>query len=60
MVEVGILPSKKNCVVFVIEIPTKMIKTAFYFILNSLFVLKIFKFLSWPFVHVEKPALLER
>ena len=29
-------------------------KNAFYFILKSLFVLKIFKFLSWLFGHVKK------
>ena len=29
-----------------IEIPLKLIKNAFYFILKALFVLKIFKFLS--------------
>ena len=29
-------------------------KNAFYFILKPLFVLKIFKFLSWLFRHVEK------
>ena len=31
-----------------------MIKNAFYFTLKALFVLKIFKFLSWLFDHVEK------
>ena len=35
-------------------------KNVFYFILKALFVLKIFKFLSWPFGHVEKTARLER
>ena len=40
--------------------PSKMSKNAFYFILKSLFVLKIFKFLSWLFGHVEKTAWLER
>ena len=29
-------------------------KNAFYFILKALFVLKILKFLSWLFGHVEK------
>ena len=29
-------------------------KNAFYFILKALFVLKIFKFLSWLFGHVAK------
>ena len=32
-------------------------KNAFYFILKALFVLKIFKFLSGIFVHVEKTFL---
>ena len=32
-------------------------KNVFYFILKALFVLKIFKFLSWLFGHIEKTAL---
>ena len=36
--------------------PLKMMKNAFYFILKALFVLKIFKFLSWHFGHVEETA----
>ena len=36
------------------EIPLKMIKNAFYFLSKALFVLKIFKFLSWLFGHVWK------
>ena len=40
--------------------PSKMMKSAFYFILKALFVLKIFKFLSWLFGHVEKTAWLKR
>ena len=35
-------------------------KNVFYFILKALFVLKIFKFLSWTFGHLEKTAWLER
>ena len=35
-------------------------KNAFYFTLKTLFVLKIFKFLSWLFGHVEKTGRLER
>ena len=31
-----------------------MMKNAFYFTLKALFVLKIFKFLSWLFGHVAK------
>ena len=36
------------------ESPLKMMKNAFYFALNAFFVLKIFRFLSWLFGHVEK------
>ena len=36
-----------------------MMKNAFYFILKTLFVLKMFKFLSRNFGHVKKTALLE-
>ena len=35
-------------------------KNAFYFTLKTLFILKIFKFLSWLFGDVEKTARLER
>ena len=34
--------------------PLKMVKNVFYFTLKALFVVKIFKFLSWVFDHVEK------
>ena len=34
-------------------------KFYFYFMLKALFVLKIFKFLSWSFGHVEKTVWLE-
>ena len=37
-----------------------MMKNSFYFILKVFFVLKIFKFLSWLFGHIEKLAWLER
>ena len=37
-----------------------MMKNAFYLILKALFVLKIFKILSWLFGHVGKIAWLER
>ena len=36
----------KNCVIYFIESPLKMMNNAFYFILKALFVLKIFKFFS--------------
>ena len=35
-------------------------KNVFYFILKALFVLKVFKFLSWLFGHVKKTTWLER
>ena len=38
----------------------KMMKNPFCFILKDLFVLKIFKFLSWIFGHVDETARLER
>ena len=34
--------------------PLKKMKNAFYFMLKALFVLDIFKFLSWVFYYVEK------
>ena len=37
-----------------IESPLKMMNNAFYFTSEALFVLKIFKFLSWPFGRVTK------
>ena len=54
--KVGLSPSKKNCVICLIENPLKMMKNAFYFILKALFVLRIFKFLSQLFGHVRKTA----
>ena len=38
----------------------KVMENVFYFILNAFFILKIFKFLFWPFGNVEKMSLLER
>ena len=37
----------------------KLMKDAFYFVLKALFVLKIFKFLSWLFGHVQKTVWFE-
>ena len=37
--------------------PLKMMKTAFYFTLKALLVLKIFKFLSWIFGHVKNSLI---
>ena len=58
--KVGLSTSKKNCVICFIESPLKVIKNAFYFILKALFVLKVFKFLSWLFGHGGKTAGSER
>ena len=54
--KVGLSPSKKMCVICLIESPLKMMKNAFYFILKVLFVLKIFKFLSRLFRYEGKTA----
>ena len=50
----------KKIVICFIESPLKMMKNAFYSILKAVFVLKIIKFLSWLFGHVEKMPWLER
>ena len=42
------------------ESSLKMMKNAFYFILEVFFVLKIFKFLPWLSGHAAKMAWLER
>ena len=39
------------------ERPLKMMKNAFYFTLKAIFVLNIFKFLPWPFGHVENSLI---
>ena len=51
---------KKFALFASLKSPLKKIKNASYFILKALFVLNIFKFLSWLFGHVEKVAWLER
>ena len=56
----GLSPSKKIFIICCNDSPSKMMKNAFYLILKALFVVKIFKFLSWLFYHVEKTAWLER
>ena len=45
LLKAGLSPSKNNCPICFIESSVKVIKNAFYFILDALFVLKIFKFL---------------
>ena len=56
ILKVALSPSKENYFFCVTEWPLKIIKNAFYFILKALFVLKISKFLSWIFGHIEKMA----
>ena len=46
ILKVGLLPSKKVFFICFNDSPSKMMKNAFYFIVKSLFILKIFKFLS--------------
>ena len=58
--KVGLSPSKQVFFIHFNESSLKMMKNAFYFILKALFVIKIFKFLSWLFCHAKKMALLER
>ena len=58
--KVGLSPSIKICFICFNESSLKLMKNAFYFILKALFVLKIFRFFSWLFGHVEKTAWLER
>ena len=58
IVKVGYSPSKKNCL-----LQWKLFKNDeknFSFTLKAIFVLKIFKFVSWLFCHVEKTTWLER
>ena len=57
---VGFSPFKKTCFICFNERPLKMVRNTFYFILKAIFVLKIFKVLSWFFGHVGKTAWLER
>ena len=58
--KVGLSLPKKKCVICFIESPLKMMKNAFFHLSFSSFILKMFKFLSWLFGHVQKTAWLER
>ena len=60
MIKAGLSPSKKICLICFIEIPLKMMKNTFFFMLKALSILKIFKFLSRRVGHVGKTAWLER
>ena len=50
----------KKCFLCFNEIPLKMMKNMFYFILKAPFVFKIFKFLCWPFGHGERTGLIRK
>ena len=61
--KVRLSSSKKKIIICFNDSPSKNDEKCFLFhhlILKALFVLKIFKFLSWLFGHVEKTAWLER
>ena len=53
---VGLSPSKKSFCICFNDSPSKMMRNAFYLILKARLVLKICKFLSSLFGHVEKMA----
>ena len=52
--QVGSLKAHSQVQFLAIEIPLKMVKNAFYFMLKPFFVLEIFTFLDWLFGYVEK------
>ena len=54
LLRVGLSPSKKVVFIWFNESSIKTLKNAFYFMLKALFILEIFKFLSWLFGYVEK------
>ena len=51
---------KKIFFASLVESPLKMMENAFYFILKALFILNVFQFLIWLFVHVEKYGLIRK
>ena len=57
--KIGLSASKKHFLICFNDSPSTMMKNGFYFILKALFVLKIFKFMSWLICHVEKRTWLE-
>ena len=54
------IDSLKKFLIYFIESLLKMLKNAFYIIFKALFVLKIFKFLSWLFGHMDKRGLMRK
>ena len=60
ILKVGLSPSNKIIFICFNESPLKMMRNTFYFIVKTLFVLKITEFLSWLFGHVEKNVLIRK
>ena len=58
--KVGLSSFKKSCFIRLNESPLKVMKNTFPFMLKALFVLEIFKSLSWRFGLVEKTSWIER
>ena len=56
LIKVGFSPTKKIVSFASVKALYKIMKIAFCLILKAPFILKIFKFLSWHFGHVEKTA----
>ena len=57
-IEGGLSPSKKSYLIWFNESTLKVIKNVFYFILEALLDLKIFKVLSWYFWSYSKNTLI--
>ena len=58
--KIGLSLSKKSCFIYFNGSPFKFMKNTFYFILKTLFILKMFKSLYWLFCYVVKAPWLER
>ena len=58
-IKVRLSPSKKIALFASVKGLLKMMIDFFYFILKTVFVLQIFRFLSWLFGHLEKTSRLE-
>ena len=58
IIKVG-LSHPKNCFICFHKSSLKIMKSAFYFTLKALFVLKVFQFLCWLFGRTEKTAWLK-
>ena len=59
-VKVGLSLSKIKFFICFNDSPSKTMKNAFYFILKVIFILKIFKFLSWHYWACRKNGLMRK